>query len=317
MMKFKNGLVGFFIFSFLSFPVFANNVPAKVYVGLDCSAKSIAGEFGKNTYGGSLYKPQAAFTKPKGASVHGYTESVQAPMSWALHLASEAIFSYEYKLDDCFFSIGHQTGHEKDQVLNLLELSRELGAENIESKEDLVANIKLAIDYLIDDNFGIDFNPIPFMKMVVGQFEQLKKPKLVLGVIFTSGDIEDSKREELTRFLEETSFLPIKWTFMVIGRDHENNEISRIIKKARKASLFDNATVLSFDSYFDFDMSIGAYSKFDIRDSLKQANKTKLLRDINKFLLDDYETKVRKLIKAKETSASCFHDLDELVEKIE
>ena len=155
------------------------------------------------------------------------------------------------------------------------------------------------------------------MKMVVGQLEQLKKPKLVLGVIFTSGDIEDSKREELTRFLEQTSFLPIKWAFMVIGRDHENNEISRIIKKAGRNSLFSNAAVFSFDSYFDFDISIGKYHKFDIKDSLRQANKTKISHDINKFLLDDYESKVRKLIQAKETSASCFHDLGEIIESIE
>jgi hypothetical protein len=291
----------FFLFALtLSFSFFLSAAPSNLDIGVDCSQKSFRGEFGENTYGRSLYDPQAAFLKATGDKEHVNGPNKQAPMLWALRVAAPSIPSYSFDLYDNVYGLSTKDGFSKDSILNFATYAADAPEENI------ISYVEHSVKELTSKNeIGADFNPLPFMRHVINQLDKQEKPQLISAMVFSSGNIEDRLREKFRDLLVDSSYLPIKWIFVVVGRDDDSSEITKIIKESKsKEKLFDNATSISMDRYFDFD-GIGSWAKFDISDTLKSSNTKKFETDIQAFIKKDYEKKVIKLLKARETIITC------------
>jgi hypothetical protein len=296
-----------FIFAF-NFTTSLLAAPANVFLGFDCSKKSFQGDFGKNTYGSSLYLPEAAFDRAKGDSdqLHGPTK--QSPMLWALRVLLPTLPKYSFSLYDNLYGLSSAEGFEQDLVLNFATYAESA------PEETAISYVESSIKEIKDkEDIGPDFNPLPFMHHIINQLDKQEKPSLISAIVFSSGDVEDRLREKIRDLIVDSSYLPIKWIFIIVGRDNESNEIANIIKESKSHhKLFDNAISIPIDRYFDFD-GIGEWTKFDISDSLKTSTTKKFETDIAAFIHKDYEGKVLKLIKARETIISCREKADSLV----
>ena len=280
----------------LIFALRLDAIPADIVIGFDCSSRSFSGHFGENTYGSNLYEAQKAFTKAKGNKDQTHGPMQQAPMLWSIRLCDLLINSYSFNIYEGLYGIGTSTAYSQDKILNLVT-----SLDEEPSDESIVSYVQNSIKQIVSQKeIGGDFDPLVFMNYVVSTLDKQQKPRLVTAMIFSSGQIEDSKREEVKNFLVRTSYLPIKWIFVNVGEEKTSSEIATIIKASHgKDCFFENAKVFSMSTYFDFD-GISSWTKFDIDDSLKDAKKKKFQTDVENFVKKDYEAKVLPLIHARD-----------------
>ena len=122
----------FFIFTMsLSFNFLLYAIPSNLYIGFDCSQKSFNANFGENTYGHSLYEPQAAFLKATGDKNNANGPNKQAPMIWALRVAAPSISNYSFDLYDNVYGLSTKDGFSKDSILNFATYAADAPEESI------------------------------------------------------------------------------------------------------------------------------------------------------------------------------------------
>ena len=245
---------------------------ADIIMGFDCSGSSCNGLFGKD-YGKSLHWPEEAFTRPRRG------KDVISPIQWALRLFMGKAPLIDLDGDIDWYGIGSPECFQNDQVFSMDQLAE---------GDTFEAAYQAGIEKIRrSGQFGSDLNPIPFMKLVLQKISKSQVSEQTLGVIFSSGDMERSRKEEFVDLLSRSSKLfPVKWVFLVVGEKKEHRYIESLVSQAKKKSDFPNAKVIYLKNYFDFD-GIFTASKFDCTDSTKESKQMKLYNEIAGFLRQD------------------------------
>ena len=209
---------------YFDFALRLDAIPADIVIGFDCSSRSFQVTLVKTLMVAISMKLRRHLLKLR--EIRSDSWSYNKHQCFGLFVSVFVINSYSFNIYEGLYGIGTTTAYSQDKILNLVT-----SLDEEPSDESIVSYVQNSIKQIVSQKeIGGDFDPLVFMNYVVSTLDKQQKPRLVTAMIFSSGQIEDSKREEVKNFLVRTSYLPIKWIFVNVGEEKTSSEIATIIK---------------------------------------------------------------------------------------